>query len=57
MTLTRYGRITVWSTVRWFSGGKVDHAPATILAGCPKVVGMHDVVRDHPGIQSWYARY
>ncbi len=42
--------------VRWFSGGKVDHIPATIFAGYPRFIGVHDAVRDHPGVQSWYAR-
>jgi glutathione S-transferase len=42
--------------VRWFIGGKVDHIPATIFAGCPKLTRVHDAVRDHPGVRSWYAR-
>ncbi len=42
--------------VRWFAGGKVDHIPATIFAGYPKLMGVHDAVRDHPGVKSWYAK-
>ena len=42
--------------VRWFIGGKVDHVPATIFAGYPKLMGVHDAVRDHAGVKSWYAR-
>lgn len=42
--------------VRWFLGGKVDHIPATIFAGCPKLMQVHDAVRDHPGVKSWYAK-
>jgi glutathione S-transferase len=42
--------------VRWFIGGKVDHIPATIFAGCPRLVGVHDAVRDHPGVKSWYSK-
>ncbi len=42
--------------VRWFNGGKVDHIPATIFAGYPKLVRVHDAVRDHPGVTSWYAK-
>jgi prostaglandin-H2 D-isomerase / glutathione transferase len=42
--------------VRWFIGGKVDHIPATIFAGYPKLMGVHDAVRDHPGVKSWYAK-
>ena len=42
--------------VRWFLGGKVDHIPADIFAGFPRLMGIHDAVRDHAGVQSWYAR-
>jgi glutathione S-transferase len=42
--------------VRWFIGGKVDHIPATIFDGYPKLVRVHDAVRDHAGVKSWYAK-
>ena len=42
--------------VRWFAGGKVDHIPATIFAGFPKLTRLHDAVRDHAGVKSWYAK-
>ena len=42
--------------VRWFLGGKVDHIPATIFAAFPKVMAVHDAVRDHAGVKSWYAK-
>ena len=42
--------------VRWFIGGKVDHIPATIFAGYPKLMRVHDAVRDHAGVKAWYAR-
>ena len=42
--------------VRWFKGGKVDHVPATILDPYPRLMGVHDAVRDHAGVKSWYAR-
>jgi glutathione S-transferase len=42
--------------VRWFIGGKVDHIPATIFAGCRKLTQVHDAVRDHAGVKSWYAK-
>jgi len=48
--------LKIYMAVRWFNGGKVDHVPATIFAGYPKLIGVHDAVRDHPGVQSWYAR-
>jgi glutathione S-transferase len=43
--------------VRWFIGGKVDHIPATIFDGCPKLVRVHDAVRDHPAVKAWYAKH
>lgn len=42
--------------VRWFIGGKVDHIPATIFDKYPKLIRVHDAVRDHPGVKSWYAK-
>ena len=42
--------------VRWFLGGKVDHIPATIFAAFAKLIGVHDEVRDHPGVKAWYAK-
>jgi glutathione S-transferase len=41
--------------VRWFIGGKVDYIPATIFADYPKLMSVHDAVRDHAGVRSWYA--
>jgi glutathione S-transferase len=41
---------------RWFSGGKVDHIPATIFASYPRFVRLHEAVRDHAGVKAWYAR-
>ncbi|HWU86972.1 MAG TPA: glutathione S-transferase [Kofleriaceae bacterium] len=43
--------------VRWFSGGKVDHIPPTIFSGYPKLMRVHDAVRDHEGVKAWYARH
>jgi glutathione S-transferase len=42
--------------VRWFIGGKVDHIPADIFAGYPKLMRVHDAVRDHESVKAWYAR-
>lgn len=42
--------------VRWFLGGKVDHIPATIFSGYPKLTRIHDAVRDHAGVKAWYAK-
>lgn len=43
--------------VRWFAGGAVDHVPPTIFAGFPKLIRVHDAVRDHAGVKAWYAKH
>ena len=48
--------IKLYQVVRWLSSGKVDHIPAAIFAAYPRLTGVHDAVRDHPGVKSWYAR-
>lgn len=42
--------------VRWFAGGKLDHIPATIFAGYPKLTRVHDAVRDDARVRAWYAK-
>ena len=42
--------------VRWLIGGKIDHIPVTIFAAYPKLIGVHDAVRGHAGVKSWYAK-
>jgi prostaglandin-H2 D-isomerase / glutathione transferase len=42
--------------VRWFIGGAVDHIPATIFADYPKLMRVHEAVRDHAGVKSWYSK-
>jgi len=49
--------LKVHMAVRWFAGGKVDHIPATIFAGFPKLLRIHDAVRDHAGVKAWYAKH
>lgn len=48
--------LKLYMAVRWFIGGAVDHIPATIFAGYPKLMRVHDAVRDHAGVRSWYAK-
>ena len=42
--------------VRWFIGGKVDHVPASIFDGYPKLMGVYLAVREHAGVKAWVAR-
>jgi len=48
--------LKIHMAVRWFIGGKVDHIPATIFADYPKLMAVHDAVREHAGVKSWYAK-
>src|SRR5581483_1605963 len=42
--------------VRWLSGGRLDHVPANILAGFPKLNRAFEAVRDDARVKAWYAR-
>jgi glutathione S-transferase len=42
--------------VRWFSRGIVDHIPATIFAGFPRLTRVHDAVWEHSRVKDWYAK-
>ena len=42
--------------VRWFIGGRVDHIPATVFSGYPRLMRVHDAVRDDARVKAWYAR-
>lgn len=48
--------LKLYKAVQWLASGNVDHIPATIFAGYPKLTGVYDAVRDHPGVRAWYAR-
>lgn len=42
--------------VRWFVGGKVDYIPATVFSAYPKLMRVHDAVRDDARVKAWYAK-
>jgi glutathione S-transferase len=48
--------LKLYIAVRWFIGGKVDHIPATIFAGCRRLMGVYEAVRDHAGVKAWHAK-
>jgi glutathione S-transferase len=48
--------LKLYVLVHWLSSGTLDHVPATIYAGFPKLMGVHDAVRDHAGVKAWYAK-
>lgn len=49
--------LKVFSVVRWFLGGALDHIPVTVFAPFPKLTKIHDSVRDHAGVKAWYAKH
>ncbi|HVW29127.1 MAG TPA: glutathione S-transferase [Polyangiaceae bacterium] len=48
--------IKLYSIVRWFTNGVLDHIPSNVFADLPKLTGVHDAVREHPGVKAWYAK-
>jgi glutathione S-transferase len=48
--------IKLHMAVRWFLGGKVDHISKDIFAPFPKLMRVHDAVRDDARVKAWYAK-
>lgn len=48
--------LKLYMAVRWFIGGAVDHIPATIFSEYPRLMRVHDAVRDHASVKSWYSK-
>jgi glutathione S-transferase len=48
--------IKLFVMVRWLLSGKLDHIPPAVTAGYPKLVRLHDAVRDHAAVKAWHAR-
>jgi glutathione S-transferase len=48
--------IKLFVMLRWLASGKLDHIPADIITRYPKLMRVHDSVRDHAGVKAWYAR-
>ena len=36
--------------------GSIDHVPTDVFARYRRLVGVHDAVKAHPGVQAWYAK-
>ena len=49
--------LKVYMAVHWFAGGAVDHIPATIFAGFPRLTRVHDAVRNDARVKAWYAAH
>ena len=48
--------IKLHMAVRWFASGTVDYIPATIFSPHPKLMAVHDAVRDDARVKAWYAK-
>jgi glutathione S-transferase len=48
--------LKLFVTMRWLTGGKLDHVPPSLFTALPKLTRLHDAVRDHAGVKSWYAK-
>ncbi|MGH8115140.1 MAG: glutathione S-transferase family protein, partial [Rhodanobacteraceae bacterium] len=48
--------LKLYKAVQWLGTGNVDHIPATLFADYPKLTGVYEAVRDHPGVKSWFGR-
>ena len=48
--------VKLFVMMRWLIGGKLDHIPPAIASGFPKLMRLHDAVRDHAGVRAWYSR-
>ena len=42
--------------VHWIAGGIIDHIPATVFAGYPKLNRVYAAVNEHKGVKAWYAK-
>jgi glutathione S-transferase len=42
--------------VHWFASGIIDHVPTTVFSAFPKLNRVHDAVRDHEDVKTWYAK-
>jgi glutathione S-transferase len=48
--------IKIYVAVHWLRSGVLDHIPATVLAGFPKLNAIHDAVAGDARVKAWYAK-
>lgn len=48
--------LKLFVAVRWLRSNVLDHIPGTVFDPFPKLNRVHDSVRDHASVKSWYAR-
>ncbi len=48
--------LKLYMATRFLRSGVLDHVPVTVLDPFPKLVRVHDAVRDHARVKDWYAK-
>jgi glutathione S-transferase len=48
--------VKLFNMVRQLLAGTLDHVPPSVIAGYPKIMRLHDAVKDHPGVKAWFER-
>jgi glutathione S-transferase len=48
--------IKLFIVLGWLKGGVLDHVPTSVLDGYPKLLALHEAVKQHPKVAAWYAR-
>lgn len=48
--------LKLYVLMKWFVSGTIDHVPADVLAGYPKLMRLYDAVHHHEQVVAWYAR-
>lgn len=47
--------VKLFIVVGWFLEGTLDYIPADVFASYPKLLRLVEAVRQHEGVQRWYA--
>ena len=48
--------LKLYIVAHWFISGSLDHISPTVFSSAPKLVRVHDAVRDHEGVKAWAAK-
>ncbi len=48
--------LKIYVVTKWLRSGVLDHIPTTVWDAYPKLLRIHDAVRDDARVKAWYAR-
>jgi glutathione S-transferase len=48
--------LKLYVIVNWFARGTLDHIPADLFRGFPKLMRLYAAVKDHPKVAEWVAK-